>query len=90
MPKFNHSFGNTMNSKTSSNEILDDTSAAAYIGGIKARTIRDWRTCRGLPFIRITSKVIRIRRADLDEWLERHRVAIIRTRHRENWPFGSG
>jgi excisionase family DNA binding protein len=57
-------------------EFFDDASAAAYIGGITARTIRDWRTRRGLPFIRITAKVIRIRRSDFDRWLDLHRVAI--------------
>ena len=66
-----------MNSKTCPAEIFDDASAAAYIGGIKARTIRNWRTHRGLPFIRITARTIRIRRADLDEWLARRRVAMI-------------
>jgi excisionase family DNA binding protein len=62
---------NTINST----EILDDKSAAAYVGGVKARAIRDWRTKRGLPFIRITAKVIRIRKADLDKWLAQHRVS---------------
>ena len=62
---------NTINST----EILDDKSAAAYVGGVNARTIRDWRTKRGLPFIRITAKVIRIRKADLDKWLAQHRVS---------------
>jgi hypothetical protein len=57
-------------------EIFDDNSAAAYVGGIKARAIRDWRTRRGLPFLRITAKVIRIRKADLDKWLARQQVAI--------------
>ena len=66
-----------MNSKTSPDEIFDDAAAAAYIGGIKARTIRQWRANRGLPFIRITAKTIRIRRADLDDWLARHRIAMI-------------
>jgi hypothetical protein len=47
------------------------------------RTIRSWRTHRGLPFIRITNKVIRIRRADLDEWLARHRVAMMQPYGRE-------
>ena len=65
-----------MNSKTCPAEILDDNSAAVYIG-VEPRTVRSWRTHRGLPFIRITGKVIRIRRADLDEWLARHRVAMI-------------
>jgi len=59
-------------------EILTDETAAAYIGGIESRTVRSWRTCRGLPFLRITPKVIRIRRADLDKWLSRQQVAITR------------
>ena len=66
-----------MNSKTISREIFDDDSAAAYIGGITARTIRNWRTHRGLPFIRISARTIRFRRADLDDWLARHRIAMI-------------
>ena len=64
-------------SNTSPREIFDDASAAAYIGGITGRTIRNWRTHRGLPFIRITARTIRIRRADLDDWLARHRIAMI-------------
>ena len=59
-------------------EIFTDETAAAYIGGIKARAVRDWRTERGLPFIRVTSKVCRIRRADLDKWLAQHRVATMK------------
>jgi hypothetical protein len=59
-------------------DILDDVLAANYVGGIQPRAIRDWRTNRGLPFIRITPKVVRIRRADLDKWLARHSVAITR------------
>jgi len=58
-------------------ELFDDTTAAAYVGGIKPRAVRDWRTRRGLPFIRITAKVCRIRRTDLDKWLSQHRVAIV-------------
>jgi hypothetical protein len=61
-------------------EIFDDAQAAAYVGGIKPRAIRDWRTRRGLPFIRITAKVCRIRRTDLDNWLGSHQVAINRSR----------
>lgn len=69
-----------MNSNPTPNEIFDDTAAAAYIGGITARTIREWRSRRGLPFIRITAKVSRIRRSDLDRWLAGHQTAITRTR----------
>ena len=59
-------------------ELLTDETAAAYIGGIEPRTVRSFRMSRGLPFVRITPKVIRIRRADLDKWLARHAVAITR------------
>jgi len=57
-------------------EFFDDAGAAKYVGGIESRTIRDWRTKRGLPFLKLTAKVVRIRRADLDQWLANHRVAI--------------
>jgi excisionase family DNA binding protein len=66
------------NQQTDVGDILTDVTAAAYVGGIEPRTIRDWRTRRGLPFIRITPKVIRIRRADLEKWLARHQVATLR------------
>jgi len=61
---------------TNNVEIFNDEQAAAYVGGIKARAVRDWRTRRGLPFIRITAKVCRIRKTDLDKWLASCRVAI--------------
>jgi hypothetical protein len=59
-------------------DILTDATAAIYIGDITPRTVRDFRMRRGLPFVRITPKVVRIRRADLDKWLVRHQVAITR------------
>lgn len=58
-------------------ELLTDPQAAAYIGGIEPRTLRLWRNTRGLPFLRITPRVIRYRRSDLDLWLDRSRVAMI-------------
>ena len=59
-------------------EIFDDAQAARYVGGISGRAIREWRTRRGLPFLRLTAKVIRIRKSDLDSWLNRQRTAITR------------
>ena len=59
-------------------QLFTDETAAAYIGDITARAVRDWRTKRGLPFIRVTSRVNRIRKADLDDWLARRQVAISR------------
>ena len=59
-------------------QMFTDTTAAEYIGGIEPRTIRAWRTNKGLPFLKITSKVCRIRKSDLDAWLAKSRVATIR------------
>jgi hypothetical protein len=56
-------------------EILDDAQTADYLQTTE-RTLRLWRTRLGLPHIRISNKTIRYRRADLDTWLSRRRVAI--------------
>lgn len=52
-----------------------DAEAAKYLRQ-QPRTIREWRHTRGLPHIKVTSKVILFRRADLDAWLDRHAVTI--------------
>ncbi|MBM3836302.1 MAG: helix-turn-helix domain-containing protein [Verrucomicrobia bacterium] len=49
---------------------------AAQLLAVKSRTLRLWRRTRGLPHIKITSKEIRYRRADLDAWLDRRRTVI--------------
>jgi|HubBroStandDraft_1064217.scaffolds.fasta_scaffold265120_2 excisionase family DNA binding protein len=56
-------------------ELLTDLQAAEYFS-VEPRTIRLWRT-KGLPFIRLTRKVVRFRKADLDEFAARRRVAIV-------------
>jgi predicted DNA-binding transcriptional regulator AlpA len=56
-------------------DLLTDLDAAQLLG-IEPRTLRLWRNTRGLPHLRITSKVIRYRRADLDAWLSRHAVVV--------------
>ena len=56
-------------------DLLTDTQAAAILA-IEPRTLRLWRQTRALPHIRLTAKVIRYRRADLDSWLDRRRVVI--------------
>ena len=58
--------------------IFDDAQAAEYVGGISARAIREWRVRRGLPYLRLTAKVVRIRKTDLDRWLSQHRVAVMK------------
>ena len=60
---------------TSPVEIFDDKKAAAYIG-IQPRTLRAWRNSRQLPFLRVTARVIRFRKSDLDAWLDRTRTAM--------------
>ena len=59
----------------SDSELLDDAGAAAFLL-TKPRTLRLWRRTRGLPFIRLTSKVIRYCKRDLNGWLDRHSVSI--------------
>jgi excisionase family DNA binding protein len=61
--------------KTATSELLTDKEAAAILA-VEPRTLRLWRNTRGLPHIKITSKVIRYRRADVDAWLERRRTVI--------------
>jgi hypothetical protein len=55
-------------------ELLTDEQAAAFFS-IKTRTLRLWRT-KGLPFVRISKKVIRYRRIDVNTWVARKRVVI--------------
>ena len=75
---FYYSMSTTLNANPAdAGQILTDEAAATLLA-VQPRTIREWRTRRGLPFVRITPKVIRIRRADLDKWLARHAVAITR------------
>ena len=57
-------------------ELLTDSQAAALLS-VEPRTLRLWRQSRGLPHLRLTSKVIRYRRSDLDAWLARHLVATV-------------
>lgn len=57
-------------------ELLTDLQAASLLS-VEPRTLRLWRNTRGLPFLRITTKVIRYRRTDLDAWLNRHAVASV-------------
>jgi excisionase family DNA binding protein len=56
-------------------EYLTDTDLATLLA-VKERTLRLWRNTRSLPFIRVSSRVIRYRRADIDQWMARRRVAI--------------
>jgi excisionase family DNA binding protein len=62
---------------TNKDGLLDDNDACNYFNGIPKRTLRDWRKKRGLPYLKLTGKVVRYRRADLDKWCERHSVATI-------------
>jgi hypothetical protein len=56
-------------------DILTESQLAAELT-VLPRTLRLWRRTRGLPHIKLTSKVIRYRRADINTWLERNRVVM--------------
>lgn len=57
-------------------DLFNEREAAEYLHQ-KPRTIRDWRTRRALPCFKPTAKVTLFRKADLDAWLDRHRVTTI-------------
>jgi excisionase family DNA binding protein len=65
------------NSKPASgqSDVFNEAEAAAYLK-ITKRTCRDWRARRGLPACKPTAKITLYRKADLDEWLLRSRVAL--------------
>jgi predicted site-specific integrase-resolvase len=56
-------------------KLLDDA-AAAEILGVQPRTLRLWRNTRRLPFLKISSRVVRYRLADLNAWLDASRTVI--------------
>jgi excisionase family DNA binding protein len=56
-------------------DLLTEQQIAALLN-IEPRTLRLWRQTRGLPHLKLTSKIIRYRRTDVDAWLDNHRVAI--------------
>lgn len=57
------------------NDILAEDQLAQELA-VEPRTLRTWRNTRGLPHIRITSKVIRYKRSEVYSWLDRQRVVL--------------
>lgn len=53
--------------------LMDESECAAYLG-VKPRTLRLWRRTRGLPHIKLTHKIIRYRKEDVDQWLNQNRI----------------
>ena len=62
----------TQNNTPTAAPLWVEEQVAEYLA-IEPRTCRLWRTTRGLPFIRISSKAVRYRKADIDQWLDRRR-----------------
>jgi hypothetical protein len=56
-------------------EVFDDAGACAFLV-TNPRMLRKMRGEYALPFIRISTKSLRYRRKDLEEWLSRRRVQI--------------
>lgn len=54
---------------------LNDIEAAAYIG-VSVRTFKTWRRTKGIPFVVLGSKTVRVSRRDLEEWIaqRQHRI----------------
>ena len=76
MPRHCGDMSNTIAVTTANGgEYLTDSDLATLLA-VKERTLRLWRNTRSLPFIRVSSRVIRYRRTDVDQWMARRRVAI--------------
>jgi excisionase family DNA binding protein len=75
---------NCIPTPTLASDLLDEKQAAEYLQ-IKPRTVRSWRQ-RGLPCFKPTAKITRFRRAELDDWLSKFRVAAISRRARRVAP----
>ncbi len=60
-------------SAASKTELLNKADAATYLG-IRPRTLDDWRAAKAIPCIE-RGRYVRFLRTDLDEFLQRHRVA---------------
>jgi DNA-binding transcriptional MerR regulator len=67
--------GTPQPAEASVSDLLTDNELAPMLS-VEPRTLRLWRNTRGLPFIRITSKVIRYRRTDVNAWMDRQRTVI--------------
>ena len=57
------------------NELLSQRQVAVRLGA-SARTIEGWRA-RGVgpPFLRLSTRAVRYRSSDLEQWLDQRRVA---------------
>lgn len=61
-----------MNHTNDTREVMRPEAAAGYIDCAK-RTLDDWRVTGGGPkYIKLSHRMVRYRRADLDAWLEQH------------------
>jgi excisionase family DNA binding protein len=59
-------------------EWLAPKQAAVYIG-VSPKTLENWRSHKrrvtdGPPFSRVSGRLVRYRRSDLDAWMERNKV----------------
>lgn len=56
-------------------ELLTDDDLAKLLK-LEPRTLRLWRETQGLPFLRLTARVIRYRWPDVEAWMARRRTVI--------------
>lgn len=57
------------------NEILNERQVVDLLG-VQPRALRRFRKELGLPYIKISSKVLRFKKSDIDAWLDKHRQVI--------------
>jgi predicted DNA-binding transcriptional regulator AlpA len=57
-------------------DILNDRQVSKILG-VQPRALRRWRQELGLPYVKLTPKVVRYRRKDIYAWLEKQVVATV-------------
>lgn len=63
-------------SENNQSNYLTEPDVAAILA-VNLETVRLWRKTKGIPYIRLSHRCIRFRRADIDEWMTRQRVATV-------------
>jgi predicted DNA-binding transcriptional regulator AlpA len=63
------------NTSASDNELLTHEQLSQILG-LRPRTLKRYRLERGMPYIKLSARVIRYRRGDIDRWAEEHSQAI--------------
>ena len=63
---------------------LLDSHAAAECLGVSVGALRKLMSARAVPFVRLSARRMRFKPADLESYIEQHRIASVSERRRGN------